>query len=152
MKKIFFSLFLLFGIISFSNFTSKGGSMYCLKIGKITELNAGDHSFKAGLCRITTTSNEKVVKNVTVIQKGGYIADGNVDFEDRLVYGIAYNYLKYNSKSNKLFAYVFDPYNPNIKVITSNFLTPAENIEDYTDILSYGFNYNTFVSDYNSVY
>ena len=152
MKKILFILFLLLASISFSDFTSKGGSMYCLKIGNITKLNASDHSFKAGLCRITTNSNEKVIRNITVIQKGGYIADGGIDFEDRLVYGIAYNYLKYNSKSDKLFVYVYDPYNPNIKVTTNNFLTPAEDIEDYIVYLTYGFNYDTFMADYNSVY
>ena len=147
MKKILFILFLLLASIGFSDFTSKGGSMYCLKIGNITKLNASDHSFKAGLCRITTNSNEKVIRNTTVIQKGGYVADGNIDFKDRLVYGIAYNYLKYNSKSNKLFV-VYDPYNPNI----NNFLTPAENIGNYIVYLTYGFNYDTFMADYNSVY
>lgn len=147
MKKILFILFLLLVSIGFSDFTSKGGSMYCLKIGNITKLNANDYSFKAGLCRITTNSNEKVIRNTTVIQKGGYIADGNINFEDRLVYGIAYNYLKYNSKSNKLFV-VYDSYNPNI----NNFLTPAENIGNYIVYLTYGFNYDTFMADYNSVY
>ena len=151
MKKILFGIFLLLSSISFSNFTSKGGSMYCLKIGNVSESNHSDYTFKAGLCRITTSSKEKVVRNVTVVQKGGTL-NTNVDFSQRLAYGISYNYLKYNSKTNNLQAYVYDPFNPDIKTYTSNFLISVQNITNYTDVLSYGFNYNTFVSDYNRVY
>ena len=152
MRKLIFSIFLLLSVVSFSNFISSGGSMYCLKIGNVTDLiNSGDHVFKAGLCRITTNSDEKVIRNVTVTQKGGHL-NTDIDFTLQLAYGISFNYLKYNSKTNHIQAYVYDPFNPNVKAFTFNFLVPVQNIVDYTDVLSYGFDYDTFMSDCYSVY
>ena len=155
MKKILFGIFLLLSSISFSNFTSRhGGTMYCLKIGNVTEIRNSEFSFKAGLCRIfpAYSSKQTVIKNVTVVQKGGYISGlVQADFKERLVYGIFSNYLKYDSKTNKLSAYIYDPFNPDIKVITYTSLRPAEEVEEFIGEFP-EFDYNTFISDYYNVY
>ena len=155
MKKILFGVFLLLSSISFSNFTCRhGGTMYCLKIGNVTEIRNSEFSFKAGLCRIfpAYSSKQTVIKNVTVVQKGGYISRlVQADFKERLVYGVFSNYLKYDSKTNKLSAYIYDPFNPDIKVIPYTSLRPAEEVEEFIGEFP-EFDYNTFISDYYNVY
>ena len=155
MKNILFGVFLLLSSISFSNFTSRhGGTMYCLKIGNVTEIRNSEFSFKAGLCRIfpAYSSKQTVIKNVTVVQKGGYISRlVQADFKERLVYGVFSNYLKYDSKTNKLSAYIYDPFNPDIKVIPYTSLRPAEEVEEFIGEFP-EFDYNTFISDYYNVY
>ena len=159
MKKILFGIFLLLSSISFSNFTSRhGGTMYCLKIGNVTEIRNSEYSFKAGLCRISPaySSKQTVIRNVTVVQSGRgdisrLVQDDFKERKKRLVYGIFSNYLKYDSKTNKLSAYISDPFNPDIKVIPYTSLRPAEEVEEFIGEFP-ELDYNTFISDYYNVY
>ena len=59
--------------------------------------------------------------------------------------------MKYDSKTNKLSAYIYDPFNPDIKVIPYTSLRPAEEVEEFIGEFP-EFDYNTFISDYYNVY